>query len=946
MYQYRLPYRRPEARCRRERSVTRHQPFRYHVLLHKNEDFSLRCRHRLFIDRGLHPLNQTMIEFPNTRDTTDRTCMTGSITDPRNTIQMNVDRRSTTLTLFHLPGSSKSLHLGPRHHQSTVVEPRLLYRGLLHRPRYRTMNKRCSRSKQQRNLLHRTHLTMSTVDLKDAYFHISMRKSHQTYLCFIIDTRQFQFTVLPFGLTTAPRVFTKRAAAARVAMAVLRLALALALLTACLLSALGSQRTFLQVVIPQRIPVYASGNTERMSYDMNLKEKLYTIHLRQQSILTNDFRIYTYTQSGNMMSIIPSVQRDCYYQGYIETYTNSLVMLSTCSGLSGLLLFENITYGIEPVESASGFQHLIYQTEYNDEDFNVSKENYSIDWTTEISQRASPEVPINFSTVRYVEMHVIVAKTLFDYMGSDEDIVTGKIMKLISFINTMFFKLNMRIILSSLEFWLDNDKISTTGTPDEMLGKFVEWKKEHLTLRPHDVSFLFVYRDKADSLGSTFPKQICVKPSSAGIAVYQNGITLETFSVILAQLLGISLGLHFDNARQCFCPGSTCVMNTNAVQSSGAKFFSSCSIKDFRDFLGFGSPQCLMNRPRIDITYRAPQCGNSIVEDGEQCDCGTVKECQTNVCCLSDCTLRAGKECAQGECCWQNTCKFKAKGTLCRDTPDVDCDLREYCNGTSSECTDDFFVQDGQPCEAETGVCMKGVCQSPDRWCRKVFGQGSKSGSPQCYEEINSQSDRMGHCGSSARGYQHCQWKDLKCGKLVCEYPSKKPFVIENAAIIYAKVQHRLCVTLDYMKGPTVKDTFLVQDGSVCAKDKICMNQKCVDRAVIKATCDPIKNCHNNGVCNNRGNCHCEMGWAPPNCTTEEKGGIGGSIDSTYRSGPLLSKHHGINTTTRNWLLIGFFLFLPVAVGSVIIVIKLRDVFSKVKVEEEEDEEEDYDKEG
>ncbi|KAH0623117.1 hypothetical protein JD844_031089 [Phrynosoma platyrhinos] len=113
--------------------------------------------------------------------------------------------------------------------------------------------------------------------------------------------------------------------------------------------------------------------------------------------LTNDFRVYTYNRAGAVMSFIPSIQRDCYYQGYIDGYVDSLVMLSTCAGLSGVLQFENVSYGIEPVESASGFQHLIYRVEYNDEDFRASKENYSIQWATGMAPRADPSIPVSTS---------------------------------------------------------------------------------------------------------------------------------------------------------------------------------------------------------------------------------------------------------------------------------------------------------------------------------------------------------------------------------------------------------------------------------------------------------------------------------------------------------------------------------------------------------------------
>ena len=46
------------------------------------------------------------------------------------------------------------------------------------------------------------------IDLQDAYFHISIHPSHQKYLRFHYNT-VYQFCALPFGLSTAPRTFTK-----------------------------------------------------------------------------------------------------------------------------------------------------------------------------------------------------------------------------------------------------------------------------------------------------------------------------------------------------------------------------------------------------------------------------------------------------------------------------------------------------------------------------------------------------------------------------------------------------------------------------------------------------------------------------------------------------------------------------------------------------------------
>lgn len=48
-----------------------------------------------------------------------------------------------------------------------------------------------------------------TIDLRDAYFQITIRDDHRKFLRFAIDDNIYQFKALPFGLSTAPLVFTK-----------------------------------------------------------------------------------------------------------------------------------------------------------------------------------------------------------------------------------------------------------------------------------------------------------------------------------------------------------------------------------------------------------------------------------------------------------------------------------------------------------------------------------------------------------------------------------------------------------------------------------------------------------------------------------------------------------------------------------------------------------------
>ena len=48
-----------------------------------------------------------------------------------------------------------------------------------------------------------------SIDLKDAYLHIPIHQDHHRWLRFKVNGQAYAFRCLPFGLSTAPRVFTR-----------------------------------------------------------------------------------------------------------------------------------------------------------------------------------------------------------------------------------------------------------------------------------------------------------------------------------------------------------------------------------------------------------------------------------------------------------------------------------------------------------------------------------------------------------------------------------------------------------------------------------------------------------------------------------------------------------------------------------------------------------------
>lgn len=60
----------------------------------------------------------------------------------------------------------------------------------------------------------------------------------------------------------------------------------------------------------------------------------------------------------------------------------------------------------------------------------------------------------------------------------------------------------------------------------------------------------------------------------------------------------------------------------------------------------------------------------------------------------------------------------------------------------------------------------------------------------------------------------------------------------------------------------------------------MCVGQHCLEVASLRKQ---VCNCNGRGVCNNMGNCHCNLGFAWPDCKYP---GLGGSSDSGPASNP------------------------------------------------------------
>ncbi len=299
---------------------------------------------------------------------------------------------------------------------------------------------------------------------------------------------------------------------------------------------------------------------------------------------------------------------------------------------------------------------------------------------------------------------------------------------------------------------------------------------------------------------------------------------------------------------------------------------------------------CLRNKPTR--LFQSPVCGNSFVEEGEECDCGLKEHCDNPCCNPETCLLFHNATCATGKCCDFTTCRPREPGSLCRRA-DHECDLPEFCDGETESCPDDVHKVDGTSCKVGTAFCYKGSCRTHSEQCKLLWGPSGKKSDNQCYEQ-NKKGTRHGNCGYNRfnESYIQCHSDDVRCGMLHCQHLNERlEFGTESAAILshsFINSGGKIipCRTALVDLGLNDVDPGLAPEGARCGEDSLCVNQKCmpVSRLPIGPLSCP-QGCNGHGRCNSKGNCHCDVGFAPPFCLEYGPGGSSDSGPASYPEG-------------------------------------------------------------
>ncbi|KAE8389426.1 Metallo-peptidase family M12-domain-containing protein [Aspergillus alliaceus] len=234
-------------------------------------------------------------------------------------------------------------------------------------------------------------------------------------------------------------------------------------------------------------------------------------------------------------------------------------------------------------------------------------------------------------------------------------------------------------------------------------------------------------------VGISWIGQVCNSQSSTNV-VARTSNQWQVFAHESAHTFG---AVHDCDSNACASTTQCCPLSASACDAdaqylmnpfstSSQTQFSPCTVGNVCSLLGSRNMRtsCLLSDTRNIPTLTAGQCGNGIVEAGEECDCGD--SCDDNRCCNgATCRFQNNAVCddSAGPCC--TNCQFASSNTVCRESTGT-CDIRETCTGNSTACPADRHAPDGQTCGNSSGLfCANGECTNRDMQCRQALNTNS-----------------------------------------------------------------------------------------------------------------------------------------------------------------------------------------------------------------------------
>uniref|UniRef100_UPI00398F4E7D disintegrin and metalloproteinase domain-containing protein 17-like isoform X2 n=1 Tax=Pristiophorus japonicus TaxID=55135 RepID=UPI00398F4E7D len=205
----------------------------------------------------------------------------------------------------------------------------------------------------------------------------------------------------------------------------------------------------------------------------------------------------------------------------------------------------------------------------------------------------------------------------------------------------------------------------------------------------------------------TMQKIIYLNTGLTSTKNYGKTILTKEADLVTTHELGHNFGAEHDpDGHECAPTdddGGKYVMYPIAVSGDqdNNKLFSNCSKRSIYQTLINKASKCFQKRNN-------KVCGNSRVDEGEQCDPGLL-HLNEDKCCTPQCQLKIDKNCSDknSPCC--KDCQFEKAGKKCQEAINATCKGESTCTGTDQFCPAPDNAADETIC-VDMGKCSNGEC--------------------------------------------------------------------------------------------------------------------------------------------------------------------------------------------------------------------------------------------
>ncbi|KNE70308.1 myxococcus cysteine-rich [Allomyces macrogynus ATCC 38327] len=461
---------------------------------------------------------------------------------------------------------------------------------------------------------------------------------------------------------------------------------------------------------------------------------------------------------------------NCYYHGSIVDYEASLAAISLCNGINGVIQFnETHRYTIRPGDTAAVTSHQARDsalpnglsrphvlvrdvgipvsvtekdgpqdnfcsraasTSGSDVDAQIQeaaarmRRDAPVLKSVELGTAAQGLVKRGINNNKVIELMIASDYERYQVWGNQTE---SSVFNLVNYMSLLTSNgllpppYTLRVTLvgqftATSPMWVPAGNFTTSAT----LSLFCQWRTARLTDPAFAGTFL-ARNDHGQVLtartgnGLAWVGAVCSSTYSCSLAPGGRAGVIAGMVTAMTHEVGHNLGAAHDNDGTSSCATSSYVMNPSYCGNCQRQpsSWSNCSVADIRRNLA-------TNGACLD-TLSSPECGNGIVDPGEDCDSGNPVN--GTACCSPQCRWRPGATCDDrtGPCC--RGCQLLSSTIMCRVASHPTCDSPSYCTGTSSTCpaSASFAAKNGLACNSTTtgaaGYCAYGACSSPTDQC-------------------------------------------------------------------------------------------------------------------------------------------------------------------------------------------------------------------------------------